>query len=125
MCGVPWHAAENYISVLVRKGYKIALCDQMEDPRQARGLVKRAVTRVMTSGTALEDANLEAQGPTPISARCSGTPRAGRAALPGSTCPPAHGPAFSPRARRSSSSGPSKWLRASCSCPTRATFPFR
>ena len=68
MCGVPWHAAENYISVLVRKGYKIALCDQMEDPRQARGLVKRAVTRVMTSGTALEDANLEAKAHTYLGA---------------------------------------------------------
>lgn len=68
MCGVPWHAAENYISVLVRKGYKIALCDQMEDPRQAKGLVKRAVTRVMTSGTALEDANLEAKAHTYLGA---------------------------------------------------------
>lgn len=68
MCGVPWHAAENYISVLVRKGYKIALCDQMEDPKQARGLVKRAVTRVMTSGTALEDANLEAKAHTYLGA---------------------------------------------------------
>lgn len=68
MCGVPWHAAENYISVLVRKGYKIALCDQMEDPKQARGLVKREVTRVMTSGTALEDANLEAKAHTYLGA---------------------------------------------------------
>lgn len=68
MCGVPWHAAENYISVLVRKGYKIALCDQMEDPRQAKGLVKRAVTRVMTSGTALEDSNLEAKAHTYLGA---------------------------------------------------------
>ena len=68
MCGVPWHAAENYISVLVKKGYKIALCDQMEDPKQARGLVKREVTRVMTSGTVLEDANLEAKAHTYLGA---------------------------------------------------------
>ena len=68
MCGVPWHAAENYISVLVKKGYKIALCDQMEDPKKARGLVKREVTRVMTSGTALEDANLEAKAHTYLGA---------------------------------------------------------
>ncbi|WP_458399724.1 DNA mismatch repair protein MutS [Mailhella sp.] len=61
MCGVPWHAAEAYISQLVEKGYKIAVCDQIEDPRQAKGLVKRAVTRVVTSGTALEDSNLEAK----------------------------------------------------------------
>ena len=58
MCGVPWHAAESYISQLIEKGYKIAVCDQMEDPRQAKGLVKRAVTRVVTRGTALEEANL-------------------------------------------------------------------
>ncbi len=68
MCGVPWHAAENYISVLVKKGYKIALCDQMEDPKKARGLVKREVTRVMTSGTALEDSNLEAKAHTYLGA---------------------------------------------------------
>ena len=61
MCGVPWHAAEAYISQLVEKGYKIAVCDQVEDPKQAKGLVKRAVTRVITSGTALEDSNLEAK----------------------------------------------------------------
>ena len=61
MCGVPWHAAEAYISQLVEKGYKIAVCDQVEDPRTAKGLVKRAVTRVVTAGTALEDANLEAK----------------------------------------------------------------
>lgn len=41
MCGVPWHAAEAYISQLVDKGYKIAVCDQVEDPRTAKGLVKR------------------------------------------------------------------------------------
>lgn len=61
MCGVPWHAAEAYMGQLVEKGYKVAICDQMEDPRQAKGLVKRAVTRVVTSGTTLEDANLEAK----------------------------------------------------------------
>lgn len=61
MCGVPWHAAEAYISQLVEKGYKVAVCDQVEDPRSAKGLVKRAVTRVVTAGTALDDANLEAK----------------------------------------------------------------
>lgn len=64
MCGVPWHAAEAYISQLVEKGFKIAVCDQIEDPRQAKGLVKRAVTRVVTSGTALEDSNLQAKAHT-------------------------------------------------------------
>ncbi len=61
MCGVPWHSAESYISQLIDKGYKIAICDQIEDPRQAKGLVKRAVTRVVTRGTALEDSNLSSK----------------------------------------------------------------
>src|SRR5512135_2450032 len=54
MCGVPYHAAEGYISKLIKKGYKVAICDQMEDPRLARKLVKRAVTRVVTPGTAAD-----------------------------------------------------------------------
>ena len=61
MCGVPWHSAESYISQLIDKGYKIAVCDQVEDPRQAKGLVRRAVTRVVTRGTALEDSNLSSK----------------------------------------------------------------
>ena len=61
MCGVPHHAAEAYLSQLVEKGYKIAVCDQIEDPKQAKGLVKRAVTRVLTPGTVVEDANLSAK----------------------------------------------------------------
>ena len=70
MCGVPWHAAEAYISQLVDKGYKIAVCDQVEDPRTAKGLVKRAVTRVVTAGTTLEDANLEAKFHNYLGALC-------------------------------------------------------
>jgi DNA mismatch repair protein MutS len=54
MCGVPYHAAEGYIAKLIRKGYKVAICDQMEDPRVAKKLVKRAVTRVVTPGTAAD-----------------------------------------------------------------------
>ena len=54
MCGVPYHAAEGYISKLIRKGYKVAICDQMEDPRLAKKLVKREVTRVVTPGTAAD-----------------------------------------------------------------------
>src|SRR5438876_10224148 len=52
MCGVPYHAAEGYISKLIRKGYKVAICDQVEDPRLAKKLVRREVTRVVTPGTA-------------------------------------------------------------------------
>lgn len=54
MCGVPYHAADNYLSKLLRKGFKVAICDQMEDPRFAKKLVRREVTRVLTPGTALD-----------------------------------------------------------------------
>jgi DNA mismatch repair protein MutS len=57
MCGVPYHAAEGYISRLIQKGHRVAICDQMEDPRFAKKLVKRELTRVVTPGTAM-DANL-------------------------------------------------------------------
>jgi DNA mismatch repair protein MutS len=60
MCGVPYHAAENYISKLIRKGFKVAICDQMEDPRVAKKIVKREVTRVVTPGTAA-DAQLQSE----------------------------------------------------------------
>src|SRR5271170_6657262 len=54
MCGVPYHAAETYVQRLLRMGYKIALCEQMEDPKTVKGIVKREVTRVLTPGTALD-----------------------------------------------------------------------
>ena len=57
MCGVPYHAADGYISRLLQRGYRVAICDQMEDPKFAKKLVKREVTRVLTPGTAM-DANL-------------------------------------------------------------------
>ena len=56
MCGVPYHAAEGYISRLIRKGFKVAICEQMEDPRVAKKLVRREVTRVVTPGTAADAA---------------------------------------------------------------------
>jgi DNA mismatch repair protein MutS len=54
MCGVPYHAAEGYIGKLIRKGFKVAICEQMEDPRLAKKLVRREVTRVLTPGTAAD-----------------------------------------------------------------------
>src|SRR4051794_19211466 len=57
MCGVPYHAAEGYISRLIQKGYRVAICDQMEDARLTKTLVKREVTRIVTPGTAM-DTNL-------------------------------------------------------------------
>jgi len=60
MCGVPYHAAETYIQRLVQKGYKVAICEQMEDPRLAKGLVKREITRIVTPGTTM-NADLPAE----------------------------------------------------------------
>ncbi len=54
MCGVPYHAAEQYIQRLLRKGYRVALCDQMEDPKLTKKIVRREVTRVLTPGTAVD-----------------------------------------------------------------------
>ena len=54
MCGVPYHSAAIYLQRLLRKGYKIALCEQMEDPKSVKGIVRREVTRVLTPGTALD-----------------------------------------------------------------------
>ena len=51
MCGVPFHAAQNYLSRLIEKGYKVAICEQLEDPKEAKGIVKRDVIRVVTPGT--------------------------------------------------------------------------
>ncbi|WP_296141361.1 DNA mismatch repair protein MutS [uncultured Anaerococcus sp.] len=59
MCGVPHHVIDNYVNKLVKKGYKVALCDQIEDPKQAKGLVKRAITRVITPGTITDMESLE------------------------------------------------------------------
>ncbi len=59
MCGVPYHAAENYIKRLIEKGYKVAICEQVEDPKHAKGLVKREVIRVVTPGTTLDAAALD------------------------------------------------------------------
>ncbi len=59
MCGVPYHAAEGYVAKLIRRGFRVAICDQMEDPRVAKKLVKREVTRVVTPGTAIDSQVLE------------------------------------------------------------------
>ncbi len=59
MCGVPYHALDAYLSRLVQKGYKVAIAEQMEDPRQAKGLVKREVIRIVTPGTLLDSQALD------------------------------------------------------------------
>ncbi len=60
LCGVPHHAWENYAAKLLRKGFKVAICDQMEDPALAKGIVRREVTRILTPATALEVESLDA-----------------------------------------------------------------
>lgn len=59
MCGVPYHAVEGYLNKLVSKGYKVAICEQVEDPKQAKGLVKREVVRIVTPGTNLNTTSLD------------------------------------------------------------------
>ena len=60
MCGIPYHAVETYLARLVSRGYKVAICEQVEDPKLAKGLVKREVIRVVTPGTNLDVQSLEA-----------------------------------------------------------------
>lgn len=59
MCGIPYHSCESYIARLVSRGYKVAMCDQMENPATAKGLVKREVVRVITPGTVMEESMLD------------------------------------------------------------------
>ena len=59
MCGVPYHSAENYIARLVAKGYKVAICEQMQNPAETKGIVKRDVVRIITPGTVLENSMLD------------------------------------------------------------------
>ena len=59
MCGVPFHSYESYVARLVARGYKVAICEQTEDPAQAKGLVKRDIIRVLTPGTVIEGSMLD------------------------------------------------------------------
>lgn len=59
MCGVPFHAADNYVSKLIQKGYKVAICEQLEDPKSTKGMVKRDVIRIITPGTVIESNMLD------------------------------------------------------------------
>jgi DNA mismatch repair protein MutS len=72
MCGVPCHAAESYIARLIRQGHRVAVCDQVEEARAARGIVRRAVTRVVSPGTLTDPAQLEPREPNYIVAIATG-----------------------------------------------------
>ena len=61
MCGVPHHAVDNYLARLIKKGFKVAMCEQAEDPSQARGIVRREVTRIVTPGTVIEEGVLDSK----------------------------------------------------------------
>src|SRR5438093_9950526 len=63
MCGVPFHAVDTYVGRLVKKGFRVAICDQIEDPRKAKGIVKRAVVRVVSPGTLTDASYLDAREP--------------------------------------------------------------
>ncbi len=84
MCGVPYHAAEGYIAKLIRRGFKVAVCEQVEDPRLAKTLVRREVTRVVTPGTAA-DSSLNAEENNFLAAVTTVADRVGFAALDLST----------------------------------------
>ncbi|OUM96704.1 MAG: DNA mismatch repair protein MutS [Thermobacillus sp. ZCTH02-B1] len=62
MCGVPYHSAESYIAKLIDKGYKVAICEQVEDPKSAKGVVRREIVRIVTPGTIMETRSLEERG---------------------------------------------------------------
>src|SRR5678815_771362 len=77
MCGVPYHASENYIARLIQKGYRVAICDQMEVPSAATKLVKREVTRIVTPGTAMHAQVLRSHENNFLAAVMPGGSRAG------------------------------------------------
>ena len=79
MCGVPYHSVENYIARLVKKGYKVAICEQMENPALAKGMVKRDIVRVVTPGTLMEANMLEEGSNNYICSLCPARERCGLA----------------------------------------------
>jgi len=85
MAGVPFHSVEKYLARLLARGQRVALCDQLEDPKTAKGLVKRGVTRVLTPGTLVEDSMLDAGRNAFLAAICVQDGRTGLAVLDPST----------------------------------------
>src|SRR6266704_753551 len=71
MCGVPYHAMDGYLARLVRKGFRVAICEQVEDPKKAKGIVKREVVRVVSPGTLTDTNYLDAREPAFIMAIAS------------------------------------------------------
>src|SRR6266850_7470182 len=100
MCGVPFHAMDGYLAKLVKKGFRVAICEQVEDPKKAKGLVRREVVRVVSPGT-LTDANYpDAREPAFLMSIVSGRPDGARpAAAQSPAARPLSGPRKSPAAR--------------------------
>ena len=122
MCGVPYHAAEGYIARLIQKGYRVAICDQMEDPRSAKKLVKREITRIVTPGTAMDATLVRSHENNYLAAVCA-TERAPASRM--STSPPANSasPKWTPPKWPARSN---TWARAkSCSPPTCRSSPAK
>jgi len=68
LCGVPYHSVDSYLARMVEAGYKVAICEQIEDPKEAKGIVKRAVTRIVTPGTAVSPGHLTPKEPSYLAA---------------------------------------------------------
>src|SRR5512145_3564356 len=73
LAGVPYHAVDGYIAKLIGKGYKVAICDQVEDPKTAKGIVKREITRIITQGTVIDSTMLPSAAATYLMALCPDT----------------------------------------------------
>ena len=86
MCGVPFHSADNYIAKLVSRGYKVAICEQVEDPKQAKGIVKRDVIRIITPGTVIESNMLDDTVNNFLCCICKGEKETGLCFADVSTC---------------------------------------
>src|SRR3954467_1292457 len=85
MCGVPYHAIDGYIARLVKRGFRVAICEQVEDPRKAKGVVKREVVRVVSPGTLTDSNYLDAREPAFIMSVAPGKDSVGVALLDLST----------------------------------------
>lgn len=72
MCGIPYHSAKSYIGKLINSGFKVAICEQVEDPKKAKGLVKREVVRVITPGSVLDEAEVDEKSNLYIAAAVTG-----------------------------------------------------
>src|SRR5437773_3186907 len=96
MCGVPFHAIDTYIARLVRKGFRVAICEQVEDPRKAKGVVKREVVRVVSPGTLTDGNYLDAHEPAFLMAivMTTETGRSGQKALTSRSSEPTIGVAL-------------------------------